>query len=240
MSQQSLDREARVFWNSMRRELAPVLQKQWKDAAHFVEHGNPHGVAQAVKHHEPEMQRVFMDNLLRIANKYQNYGPKLAGRKDIKSPLDSFWSATKKHIREQTALKVTFISATTRSVLKGIIEDGLADELTYSDIAKNLIEIGGIANKTRAMLIARTECHSMQSYAIDESVKSTGIDFAREWSAVMDERTRVEHSKANGQRVKMDEPFTVGGEELMYPGDTSGSPGNVCRCRCSIEYKNEK
>jgi hypothetical protein len=36
--------------------------------------------------------------------------------------------------------------------------------------------------------------------------------------------------------VPIDEPFIVSGEELMYPGDPSGSAGNVINCRCAIGY----
>ena len=32
--------------------------------------------------------------------------------------------------------------------------------------------------------------------------------------------------------IAMDEAFEVGGEELMYPGDPSGSPGNIINCQC--------
>jgi hypothetical protein len=37
---------------------------------------------------------------------------------------------------------------------------------------------------------------------------------------------------ADGQVVGLDEPFIVGGEQLMYPGDPAGSPGNICNCLC--------
>jgi hypothetical protein len=34
--------------------------------------------------------------------------------------------------------------------------------------------------------------------------------------------------------IPVNEPFTVGGEQLMYPGDDSlgASPGNVINCQC--------
>lgn len=63
-----------------------------------------------------------------------------------------------------------------------------------------------------------------------------GIKMTREWLATLDARTRHEHGAADGQRVGVDEPFTVGGEELMFPGDTShGASGwNIYNCRCTV------
>ena len=42
---------------------------------------------------------------------------------------------------------------------------------------------------------------------------------------------------ADGQRVGVDEAFTVGGEKLMFPGDRShGASGwNIYNCRCSVK-----
>jgi len=34
----------------------------------------------------------------------------------------------------------------------------------------------------------------------------------------------------------MDEPFIVGGERLMYPGDASGSAAQTINCRCAVAH----
>jgi hypothetical protein len=54
------------------------------------------------------------------------------------------------------------------------------------------------------------------------------------WVAIMDDRTRPEHAEADGQEVDYAEPFEVGGEELMQPGDDSlgASDWNLMGCRC--------
>jgi uncharacterized protein with gpF-like domain len=43
-----------------------------------------------------------------------------------------------------------------------------------------------------------------------------------------------DHLAADGQVQDIDEPFDVGGEQLMYPGDPAGSPGNTINCRCTV------
>lgn len=48
---------------------------------------------------------------------------------------------------------------------------------------------------------------------------------------------RLEHMAAHGQVRKVDEPFDVGGEKLMYPRDPAGSARNTINCGCaSIPY----
>jgi hypothetical protein len=43
---------------------------------------------------------------------------------------------------------------------------------------------------------------------------------------------RMSHLAADGQVRKVNEPFDVGGEKLMYPRDPAGSPGNTINCGC--------
>lgn len=60
----------------------------------------------------------------------------------------------------------------------------------------------------------------------------------KEWVSAGDEKVRrspFSHVLADGQKVNIDEPFTVGGQLLRIPGDTSlgASLANVIRCRCA-------
>jgi len=41
---------------------------------------------------------------------------------------------------------------------------------------------------------------------------------------------RLDHMAAHGQIRKVDEPFDVGGEKLMYPRDPAGSAANTINC----------
>jgi len=60
----------------------------------------------------------------------------------------------------------------------------------------------------------------------------------KEWNTVGDERVRSAHRRANGQRVGLDEPYIVNGQQLMYPGDNSrgATVDNTIHCRCSAFY----
>ena len=91
-------------------------------------------------------------------------------------------------------------------------------------------------NRDSAIRTARTAVTNAQNAGrMDSYVAATkiGIEMEREWVSALDARTRPEHAEADGQVVGVDEPFIVGGEKLMFPGDRSGSGWNIYNCRCT-------
>lgn len=83
--------------------------------------------------------------------------------------------------------------------------------------------------------IARTEGHKVQEQATFESMleaKDAGADVVKQWDATLDDRTREEHAEADGQIREIDEPFDVGGEQVMMPSE--GSAENCINCRCHM------
>jgi hypothetical protein len=89
----------------------------------------------------------------------------------------------------------------------------------------------------RAVTVARTETigalNAGRSDAFSAVSESLGGGFEQQWLATMDGRVRWEHAQADGQRVGVDEPFDVGGEALMFPGDPAGSAEMTANCRCT-------
>ena len=115
------------------------------------------------------------------------------------------------------------------------LQRGLATQLSYSDIARN-ISNRGQADMNRSMLIARTEGHRVQNEAkIDafNSAKSKGADIVKQWDSTLDGATRPEHQKLDGQVRELDEDFTVGSYSASCPG-SFGDPYMDCNCRCCM------
>lgn len=54
------------------------------------------------------------------------------------------------------------------------------------------------------------------------------------WISQRDDKVRHSHFLAEGQRVKIDEHFSVGNDLLMYPGDPAGQAEEVINCRCTL------
>jgi uncharacterized protein with gpF-like domain len=97
--------------------------------------------------------------------------------------------------------------------------------------------LGPTQSAHRAMNIAATEVAGSLNAGADASrgevAKATGAVIYKRWMATLDGDVRPAHRAANGQRVKQDEDFVVGGERCSFPGDTRLSAGQRCRCRCA-------
>lgn len=97
--------------------------------------------------------------------------------------------------------------------------------------------------KLRGDTVARTESIAAANGAgqeameqvIDEGLAERGA-VQKQWDSTRDGRARPEHWAANGRRVNIDAPFNIGGEMLMYPGDSNGSAWNVINCRCFVQH----
>jgi uncharacterized protein with gpF-like domain len=89
----------------------------------------------------------------------------------------------------------------------------------------------------RSEIIARTEIVSASNLGSISSARATGLTLNKVWLATRDNRTRDDHAAADMQKVGINEMFNVGGENLEFPGDPFGSPGNVINCRCTLFYE---
>lgn len=72
-------------------------------------------------------------------------------------------------------------------------------------------------------------------------VSTPGMTATKKWVTEGDERVRVKpfnHRAAEGQVKKINEPFVVGGQLLMFPGDKSlgATIKNTIKCRCWAVY----
>lgn len=153
------------------------------------------------------------------------------------SSLDAFNQAVNYHIRTEGARKVVEISGTSRKIINSAVEDGLKTGQTREAIAQRIFNNNaGEIGKKRARIIASTETHSASVTADYFAMESTGIPFKKRWLTFIDQRTRGHHITADGQVKESSQPFEVGGQLLMHPGDPAGNAANVINCRCQMVY----
>ncbi len=89
---------------------------------------------------------------------------------------------------------------------------------------------------SRARTIVRTEAGRVQEQANFDAAnkaKAAGADVVKQWSAVLDGKTRDSHRKLDHQIREMDKPFEIEGKKAMYPHDF-GDPAEDCNCRCTL------
>lgn len=117
----------------------------------------------------------------------------------------------------------------TSSILQGKSVGKIADDLQrrIPDMARTS------AIRTARTAITSAENAGRQDAADD--LEKIGVILKKEWIATHDSSTRHSHARADGQIVDNDQPFIVGGEKLMFPGDSSmGASGwNIYNCRCT-------
>ena len=103
-------------------------------------------------------------------------------------------------------------------------------------MAKRIAQTLGEYNHADSVRYARTAMTAAQNagrHDAYERAESKGIKMRQTWVATLDDRTRDAHRELDGQTVDIDEPFTVDGFELRYPGDPDGEPYLIWNCRCT-------
>lgn len=147
-------------------------------------------------------------------------------------------------IRAVAAEKVTQISGTTLEQARRIIQQATADAIeqgldesgTAKLIQSRIASDGARLSRLRSRVISRTESHAASNASTQMAAKASGLPMQKEWIASGGERTRENHLFASGQIVGIDDPFVVGNDYLMQPGDPSGSPEEIINCRCAVGY----
>jgi len=121
--------------------------------------------------------------------------------------------------------------------ISAAVTSGILQGKSIGKIANDLQTRIPDMNRTSAVRAARTAMTNAQNAGRQDSyvqAAKMGIKVRKRWIAIKDMRTRHEHGAADGQTVDYDKPFDVGGEEIMFPGDRSGSPWNTYNCRCTM------
>jgi len=138
------------------------------------------------------------------------------------------------------------ISTTSADELKALLAKGQAEGWSVPEMEKQmgiLFQQWMNGNGDAAAFAGeRIPPHRRELIARDQTLRASNagaqalyVDWGapmKEWLATQDARTRDAHSAAAGQQRPINEPYGVGGQALMYPGDPAGRLDNVIQCRC--------
>lgn len=137
-------------------------------------------------------------------------------------------------VKSQVARVLSQTTETTRKAVREAIAAGLTLNETTAQIAQRVEEMPEFSEE-RAALIARTEVGGAYNFAAVSAYEQSGVVTGAEWLSSRDDHVRETHAEADGQVVSLGEAFSVGDDELEYPGDPSGDPSETCNCRCTVE-----
>jgi hypothetical protein len=160
---------------------------------------------------------------------------------EVKESRDTFQILAEGWILEHALEQANIIAQTTQEDIVAVLLSGQQEGLGAREIARMIRDkVGGQIGKIRAETIAITETHNAATFAnltsaelLDEELD---LGLQKEWMSVEDGRSRASHRIADRQHRDLNEPFLVGGENLMRPGDPRGSAKNIIRCRCVMGY----
>src|SRR6266568_3661354 len=136
--------------------------------------------------------------------------------------------------------KVQQITDTTLAQLQSTLEAGVQAGESIAQLSKRIDDLYLLQIiPNRSQTIAASEVAAANNYGSHEAAKASDLSLNKVWLATDDSHTRPDHREADGQTVSMDEPFQVGGSQLMYPGDISlgASADEIIRCRCTQYYE---
>ena len=123
--------------------------------------------------------------------------------------------------------------------VQNAVTQGIVQGESIADIGKRLTSELATSNGAKMDMFARTAVTGAQNAGRKERLveaEEMGIDVKKQWIATHDQRVRDTHAYLDGQIVGVDEPFTVDGMEIDYPGDPLAPPELVYNCRCTLAY----
>jgi hypothetical protein len=244
-----------VFLKDLRRFFDKVLSEMHSDIRREAK------ALPGIKKKEIDITAIFGDELFALlTNNYKNGMTKGLDR-FINDPtvISMYSKAERRRILDELIAKMEAYANRRASFIGPEIiattEKNLAQAKTF---VNNLIEQEGLSvseeeqasmvmddltrrviNRTETIAITETQnvyqtAKQISSGFVANKLSEVGHTMQKRWNATLDQKTRIAHANAHGQRVPTEQLYTVGGEYLMFPGDTShgATLENIINCRC--------
>jgi phage protein F-like protein len=136
----------------------------------------------------------------------------------------------KKFSEKVMAQKVTNITEKTKETINKIIVKGQTNGVNVKDIAKEITEKVKGMEKTRAMVIARTETATTSTTTYYEGLVKAGLE--KTWWHVGGGKTdRSSHVACNGETIGVEETFSCG---LKHPHELDAPAEEIINCHCEL------
>ena len=157
--------------------------------------------------------------------------------------FDSNLELIQSWINSKTLTFSTTVNQTTDTALRAMLKQSIMDGDGAPQMARQVRDVfarwnGEGIEMSRALRIARTESTGAVNYGVNEGYKQSDVVTGNTWIAARDERTRHDHLSVSGTTVNLGTRFPIVG--LEYPGDPSGSLGQIINCRCTLLASFEK
>jgi hypothetical protein len=228
------------------------IQKEFKD--HYAKHGSPPPLDEFQK----ELEKLLNDQHITVASKFSNHVRNNLGQPDVNASgiqrkLDANirgYAANRSHMYSHS------ITDTTRDNFSNVIREAYVSaakmdiDATDENIAKLASDHLGQIFGGRSINIGTTETEVAKENgkileydtlsAMNAVFNGRNINDMRSskiWISVLDDHTRTSHVEADSQVVGIDDAFTVGEDQMLFPKDDSlgAGPEEIINCRCTNE-----
>lgn len=235
-----------------------------KDFVSTYSHG--HGLLTFEKEYEADVTAILKKHYRRVVRVFGARFRGQMNKKSYAFPLTNYkkknaidhaiGAAIAVYLLARAAKQAKYIIATTtkefmasiKNVLKAAQEHG--ETMTRAEIAKAVASDVKPSQDARADTISVTETQNMAertkyteaSMLAEAGATIDGVsmkdDMNKQWDAILDDVTREAHAEADGERRETDDPFDVGLDQMMFPGDDSlgADLSNIINCRCGVSY----
>jgi hypothetical protein len=132
--------------------------------------------------------------------------------------------------------KVVGVTDTTYRQIQDVMAQGVMDRSTHYEIGQQIESKLDDLLAAEGETIARTEVNSAMNAAMLEDARAIAPDLNKVWACTF-LNSRQDHVDADGQSVPQSEPFMIGGEEMMEPGDDSASAHQIVNCACTMFFE---
>lgn len=154
--------------------------------------------------------------------------------------IDDPWKMPPKKALEFLANRkqpIQGVGGTVRSQLNTSLEQGLQAGESTADLTDRVKSVFNALTSGEARRVALTETNMAYNTARHDAMTDAGIEY-KAWLSSHGLTVREAHSAAEdyyiAAPIPLEDPFIVGGEELMFPGDDSlgASLANLINCQC--------
>jgi HK97 family phage portal protein len=240
-----VDTRRQAYWNVVAKRLKSLYGAEADEVVRAVrnapEESAKHQAQAAIESLRPQWEKHLKAICMTVLEDFGNQtAADLGGKpkakpgepevKDARWVFDPFTAAAKRWLKAHVTESVTLILRSEADRVSRIIEAGYADNLTITEISKSIQQFyDGPQLRFNAMRTARTEVGSAAGYGQREAAVQSGVAKTHQWLASRDDRVRDSHQAMDGEQRKLDDEYSNG---LMFPGDPSGDPSEICLCRC--------
>lgn len=142
---------------------------------------------------------------------------------------------TSQMLLASVAARLDTLNAALRLQVSETIQEGFASGWSVAQTAAAIVAKVDEVAPARAAMYARTDLNALSNGGSLMAAQIAGVA-AKTWLTAGDDKVRETHADAEGQTVPIEQPFDIGGEQAMYPGDPDLSDEEALNCRCTLIY----